>query len=514
MMFQLWLGVGVVAAQGTEGDVEVFVAEAVLAYEEKQYAKALQLLQKALQINPEHLDALYYTGLVQMAQLKYQDAIQTLERVRAKAPNDLAIQYQLGVAYFSLQQYDKAEPLLTTVFTQRPQTENVGYYVGFMRYRNKDYQGAIRAFTAGVSKDPNILQLTRFYRGLALAVLGLPERAASELEEAKRIQTVSPLTGPMDRLRDTLVAARERERRLRGEVRFGAYYDTNVTINPLSSTDVLAESLRTRKSNTPAEFVAVNLEYSWLRTGSWEATAGYSFFQTNNNDISSFNVQNHLLSGGAFYRGVVAAMPFQVGARYGYDTILIRDRNFLNRHTATVFGTLVENESNLTTVLGRFQGKDFDNQFLITGIPDENRDANNWMAGFLHVFRFDGDKHLIRLGYQYDMDDAKGPNWAYFGHRGMAGAQYTLPWGATRLKYDFDFHFRKYPHPNSLFPIAAPGTVRQEVREQNHVVRVEKPLPNNLTLAFDYQATISRANIPIIFNYNRHIFTMSLSWVY
>ncbi len=299
---------------------------------------------------------------------------------------------------------------------------------------------------------------------------------------------------------------------MRGEVRFGVYYDTNVPINPLTSNDPLAQSLRSRKANNPGELAAVHLEYSWLRNGPWEATAGYTFFQTINNDISAFNVQNHLGSVSAFYRGLFAAMPFQVGVQYSYDILDLRNRRFLDRQTGTVFTTLVENAGNLTTVQGRVQIKDFSNTFLITGIPDENRDANNWMAGVTHIFRFAADKHLIRIGYQYDTDDAQGPNWAYWGHRGLAGAQYTLPWGDTSLKYDFDFHYRRYPHPNSLFPSTAPNTVKQEVKEQNHVFRVEKPLPYNLTLAADFQASISRANIPDIFNYNRYIWTLSLSW--
>ncbi len=508
----LILGVSVVAAQGSEADV--FVAQAVLAYEDKRYEEALLRLREALELDPENVDALYYTGLVLIAQQKSEAAVEPLDKALEKAPADLSILFQLGVAYFSLGQYEKAAPVLTQVFNARPQANNVGYYVGFMRYRQKDYQGAIAAFTAGASTDPDIQQLTRFYAGLALAILGLPERAIAELEEAKRIRTVSPLTGPADRLRDTIIASRERERRLRAEIRFGVFYDTNVAVNPISSTDPDAESLRSRKANSPGELASLRLDYSWLREGPGEATAGYSFFQTINNDLAAFNVQNHLISVAGFYRGLVAAMPFQLGSQYAYDTTSLRDRQFLRRNTITVFATIVEDAGNLTSFLGRLQGKDFSNEFLITSVPGQDRNATNWMAGFTHVFRFAADRHLIRMGYQFDRDDATGSDWTYLGHRALAGAQYTLPWGDTRLNYNFDFHYRKYRSPHTLFPSSAPNTVTQDVKEQNHVLRVEKPLPYNLTLAADFQATISRSNIDVIFNYNRQILTLSLSWVY
>jgi tetratricopeptide (TPR) repeat protein len=509
------------SAQQTEADV--FVAEAILAYEEKRHEAALALLRQALEIEPRNVDALYYTGLVHLARQRPDLAVEALERARSEAPADLSILYQLGLAYFIQEQYDRAEPVLTQVFTQRPRTDGVGYYVGFMRYRKKDYQGALRAFAAGTSADPNIQQLTRFYTGLALAILGLPERAAAEVEEALRLQPVSPLTGPAERLRDTILAARERERRFRAELRLGFLYDTNVSVEPEPSHDPTAESLRRRQRRTPGQLAAARFEYSWLRRGPWEATAGYSFFQTINNDRPSFNIQNHLGALGATYRGTLAAMPFQLGAQYAYDYLTLDDDEFLQRNTATLFGTLVENPGNLTALQGRFQTKEFSADSNIP--PEERRDAKNWMVGFIHIFRFREDRHLLRFGYQFDVEDADGRNFKYHGHRLLAGAQYTLPWGDTRLKYDLDVHHRNYRHAHTLLPVVAPGTRERVDHEVTHLVRLEQPLPWRglclpdagdrpcLTLSADYQAIISRSNLPV-FSFNRNVYSLTLAWQY
>lgn len=497
------------AAQQSEADV--FVADAGLAYEEKRYPDALGLLREALELDPDNVDALYYTGLVQIALKQTDAAVEALEKARAKAPTDLSILFQLGVAHFTQERYDKAEPLLTQVFNERPRTDGVGYYVGFMRYRRKDYQGALRAFTAGSSSDPNIQQLTRFYAGLALAVLGLPERAAAEVEEALKLQPASPLTGPAERLRGTILAARERERRLRAEARLGFLYDTNVAVNPEPSHDPTAENLRLRGRKTPGELGALRLEYSWLRTGPWEATATYSFFQTLNNDLPSFNVQNHLGALGGFYRGTAGAMPFQLGAQYAYDYLTLDDDEFVQRNTAALFGSVVENPGNLTTVQGRLQLKEFSNDSNIA--RPEVRDAKNWMGGVSHTFRFEADKHLVRIGYQFDVEDANGRNFKYLGHRALAGAQYTLPWGETRLKYDFDVHHRNYRHAHSELPERAPNRVERADTEQTHVMRIEKPLPYSLTLSAEYQASISRSSVPV-FSFNRNVYSLILSWQY
>src|SRR3989449_10782640 len=81
-------------------------------------------------------------------------------------------------------------------------------------FRSRDSRGALAAFRAGRASDPEIQQLTRFYSGLALAVLGLPTQAAAEVEQALRLAPGSAVTGPAERLRDTIVAARATERRL------------------------------------------------------------------------------------------------------------------------------------------------------------------------------------------------------------------------------------------------------------------------------------------------------------
>ena len=122
------------------------------------------------------------------------------------------------------------------------------------------------------------------------------------------------------------------------------------------------------------------------------------------------------------------------------------------------------------------------------------------MVGFVHVFRFGADKHLLRFGYQFDLEDAEGRNFSYTGHRSLAGGQYTTPWGGTRLRYDYEIHFRAY-------------TVRRKDTEQFHFFRIEKPLPNNLTLSAEYQGDFSESNLAV-FDFHRNVFSLILTWTY
>jgi tetratricopeptide (TPR) repeat protein len=507
------LAVDQAAAQ--PADASVFVARGIVAYQERRYQDALAELREALALDPKSVDAHYYSGLVLVALGRFDEAVRALEQARSLAPEDDAVLYQLGSVHFSQGRPQDAQPLLEQAFARNPRRPGLGSLVGMLRYQQGDYTGALRALTAETSTDPAVQQLTHLYRGLALGQLGLPERALAEAEEAIREQPSSPLAGPAERLRETILAASARQRRWSVELRGGVYYDTNVSATPLPSTDAISEGIRVSNiarddKESPGEQLALSLEYAWLRQGPWEATVGYSFFQTLNNNASDFNIQDHLVALSGFYRGVLGAFPYQLGAQYAFDYTLLGGDSFLQRHGGTLFGSLAESSRHLTTVQGRIEWKDYTDD---PPDPDENQDATNGMVGFVHTMFSGGGKHLIRLGYQFDVEAAQGQNFDYIGHRFIAGVMYTFPVWGLRLRYDFDFHRRDYQNLNTIFPAAAPGTVKRQDNEQNHTVRLELPLPHGLTLAFEYLHTDSQSNLAV-YSFERDVYTLLLSWLY
>jgi tetratricopeptide (TPR) repeat protein len=499
-------------AQTTEADV--FVGQAILDLDDRRYEDALRHLGEALALEPDHVEALYYMGLVHLAQQRRAEAIRFLEQARGKAPTDVSVAFQLGSAYFAGEQYDRAQPLLEEVFRARPDLDGLGYYVGFLRYNRQDYRGALRAFRGGRASDPEIQQLIRVYTGLALAAVGLPGQAIAEVEQALRLAPGSPLTGPAERLRDTVVAARQHERRFSGEVRAGAFYDDNVRVVPDISPDpnVLAMRRQSRRSrDSLGELFGARAEYMWWRTEDWESSVGYSFFLSYYNDIPSFNITDHLATGTLIGKTSLGAMPLQAGVQYAFDMLFLDEAEFVRRHTVTAFGALAESRRHLTQLLARYQNKAF-NETPAT-LPEESRDADAWMVGGQHFLRFVEDRHFLKLGYQVDWDDPAGRNYAYHGYRLLGGAQATLRWREIRLRYDFDLHLRRHEHPHTLLPASSPGRLRRNDKEFTHTVRVEVPLPGNLTLSAEYLKIINESNLEA-FDYARNVTSLTLSWTY
>src|SRR5438445_672835 len=329
-----------VFGQTTEADV--YVAQAVLDLDEKRYDAALENLRRALELEPDHVEALYFTGAVYAAQ----------------------------------------------------------------------------------------------------AAQGL------------RLAPGSQLTGPAERLRDTIVASRDKERRFSLEARVGLTWDDNVIVRPVENFDEpLVAEIRRHKHESYGELAGLNLTYVWWRTVDWESSIGYSFFTTYQNDVPKFGVISSLGTARLTYKPAVAQLPAQVSLQYAFDHMLLGGDEFLQRHTVSLSGVVIESARNFTQGFVRFQAKDFADVDQTQRIINDNRSGNNYMAGFLHFVRFAEDRHYFKVGYQFDWDDTgndDGRNWMYYGNRLSFGGQYTLPWWAILLKYDLDAHLRDYTYKKTV----------------------------------------------------------------
>ncbi len=500
---------GAAGAQAPEADV--FVARAIVAYEDRRFDDALTDLRRALELVPDHLDAVYYTGLTLFALGRTDEAIASFERVLKQQPDDDAALFQLGLAHLARGDYAEAERPLERAFAIDPKRDGAGYYVGMLRYRNRDYARAVQAFREGVNTSTEIQSLARFYTGLALSALGQGEQVASEMEEALRIQPASPLTGAAERLRQAAIAGRERDRRLRAELRVGAFYDDNVPAVPDGTNDPFIRDLRRRRRESVGEVGALRLEYSLLRQPAIQTTATYSFFVSYNNDLPKFNLVSHLADVTTTFRVTVADLPVYVSLPYTYDYFTLGGDPFLQRHIVGPWVSLVEGRTHVTTIQARYMNKDFFDKPDV--VREDKRDAENWMLGLSHLLRFKEDRYSLRLGYQWDVENAKGRNLSYEGHRVLVGAQSTLPWAAVRVNYDFDVHIRDYRHPHSELPVDTPNTTRRADIEYTHVVRVTVPLPRDLAVVFQYQASRVDSNLEL-FSYTRNVVFGYLVWTY
>ncbi len=518
-------------------EAEILLARATLAYDNEEYDQAKTLLLEAIDQDPDNSRVLYYLGLVHLAQKQPAQAVPYLGKGLSIRPSSLFLRYQLGLAYFAVPDYEKAAPPLFEVYEKQPTLDGLGFYVGYLLYRKKDYEGALAAFDANQTQDFDTQQLTLFYRGLTLGVLGLSDQAIEELEEVKLERSVSPISSAAIRIRERLAAKKKADEKKpwQLQVSLGGFYDDNVAINPDSGSistsgpqgaqpnDAL-RLLRRRDTKAPGFLAALRADYSFWREGPYEVSGNYSFFQTvNGNGLSELNIQDHLLGLSGFYRDVAFKLPYQVDLQYTYDYLFLDMNGFLARHTPTLSATVIPpsftvptlgSVGNLTSVLYRYRNQTFFNEQQ-GGVKKNLRDGHNNMIGLLHVFRFADDQVLFRLGYQYDNESTKEGEFSYNGNRLLTGGQWLMPWGGLTLRYDYDIHWRGYKKNQgfSLFTDKDGNPSKRKDTQHTHLVQVTKPLPYNLTLTAQYQGIFNKSKIRV-YDYSKNLGTLILTWSY
>ena len=514
-------------------EATVYIDRAIVAYDQKNYVEALRELQEALKVEPQNVEALYYQGVVYLVLNRPADAQASLEKALSLRPANADISFQLGVLYFNQENYEKAEPLLRQVYRVEPNRPNLGYYLGFIEYRNKNYRESLRFLDANVPSDNSFAQLTQFYRGLAMTSLGFPREGQVAIQQALKLQPVSPLTNPAQRFGDILQTAAEQQKFFFGAIRFGLLYDTNVPVVPGATSNIVAQAIREGlpRSDSGGELASVNLSYTWLKNPDWEGTVSYQYFQTYYNHLVEFNASDHTPTLGIQYATTVNEMPLFMGSLLAYDFMMLGNSRFLQRIIFNPYATLTEGQGNIfgvnftnsTTLQFRLQPIEFFHQNDI--ISAENRNAVDYMFGPLHFFAFkDG---YVKLGYQYDYEQAQGRDWTYAGYRGQGGAQYNLPWWDIRLRYDLDYQFRSYKFNNALLPETAPGTVKRRDSEFVHQFSVArdfypeflKSFPTcrsvaascSIGAAIEYLFDDNRSNLAP-YTYKRNVVTTSIAW--
>jgi tetratricopeptide (TPR) repeat protein len=512
-------------AQNTSEEA-IYIDRAVLAYADKRFDDALKELTEALRLNGDSYEALYYEGLVYQELDRVADARVALERAHQLRPQSTDISFQLGVVFIKQGDLENAEPLFRQIYEIEPGRPNLGYYLGLIQYRKKNYRKALDFFNANVASDDEFAQLARYYSGLATAALGFPREARVEIDSALRLRPDSPLRASVPRFNELLEQATEAEKLFNAELRFGFLYDTNAamaldpTLNITFVTNrqgvgqLIVEPQKHLKST--GEFASVDLSYSWLRTVNWEGTVAYRFQQVEYNQARSFSTRDHTPSIGLTRRGILSGplgeMPYFAGLQWVYDNISLGNAPFVQRWTVNPYYSLVETPNNVTNLQFRVQAKDFFHD--PKSVPSENRDALNLMGGLTHFFLFENGRHLIKLGYQNDTENAEGQNWSYRGNRLLVGLQYTLPWKDLRVRYDFDYHWRFYPHPNTLVPQGSPDTKKRVDREGLHLFSLSKDFTLGLqkfNVAMEYVFDNARSNLAP-FRFKRYVVMPSVAW--
>lgn len=162
------------------------LAEAASRQRDGAAEAALALYDRALALQPDHVDALHASGVVSIALGRAADGETRLARAAALAPMRAAIINDLAAAHRLLGRLDAARAGFTRATTLDPQYAEAWHNLGLVELVRADAQAARTALTRAIALASDVA-LTHLALGVACGRLGDQAAAAVSLSEATRL---------------------------------------------------------------------------------------------------------------------------------------------------------------------------------------------------------------------------------------------------------------------------------------------------------------------------------------
>ena len=163
----------------------------VLATRENHIDEAINLFQKALRINPNHLLSLDNLGNAYRAQKRWAEAQQVLEQAVRIAPDDSEANYSLGMVFAQTNETAKAEDYLHRALKARPEYPEALNNLGILYLVTNRRDQAVASFEKCIEGTPAFdqayINLSRVY-----AIEGNRDKAQSILRDLLEQQPNHP----------------------------------------------------------------------------------------------------------------------------------------------------------------------------------------------------------------------------------------------------------------------------------------------------------------------------------
>jgi tetratricopeptide (TPR) repeat protein len=117
--------------------------------------KALENLQKAIELKADYAPAHFLTAAVYEQQGKNDEVIAKLEETKKVAPNDTGLAFQLGTLYWQKKDLDKAQQELERAISLNENYSNARYILGLVFDAKKDKAHALEQFNKIAELNPD-----------------------------------------------------------------------------------------------------------------------------------------------------------------------------------------------------------------------------------------------------------------------------------------------------------------------------------------------------------------------
>ncbi|NDD05549.1 MAG: hypothetical protein EB078_11630, partial [Proteobacteria bacterium] len=127
-----------------------------LAKSHEEFRVAVVTYQKAIQVNPQNVEAYLRLGSLETAQSNFDVGFESLNKADSISPEDSRVQLELGKHFFARKDFRSAGERLRAAHRLNPNDSETSYYQGliYKLYNMENPRAAIRPFEEAYSKNP------------------------------------------------------------------------------------------------------------------------------------------------------------------------------------------------------------------------------------------------------------------------------------------------------------------------------------------------------------------------
>jgi tetratricopeptide (TPR) repeat protein len=462
----------------------------VIAYGEDRLDEAGRQFEIALAEDPEDTVAIHYLALIAQQQGDSARALELYDRALAIDPEDPDIQLDRGVALLDAGSLPEAREAFAKVLELEPDRARAHLFAGIAAYRAGAYAEALPHLNRAAELDPSIRAQSRYYTGLSDAFMGDIAGAEAAFADAETQSPLSPMGQSAQNLRQQLKPAPE-DRRWQAALTAGFEYDSNPLILPdsgiVSADDDVRGVFRARG------------QYRLIQREKGSLTAGYDGYLSLHADQTEVDLQTH----SAWISGGYNLGLFRLGLRYDYAfTFIDLSDPFRHLHRVTPSVSMREGEWGLSYLFYQFEYKDYLTDFATAAAADAfDLDGTRNLVGLSQFFFLPAPFTYVRVGLLGDFNSTDGTEWSYDGIDASLGSGYNFPYEVS-LTWLYRFVYRDYDNASGV--TEPPFTTVRDDKRHVFTAEIAKAITQHWEVSIGTALTWSNSNVEL-YDYDRQI---------
>ncbi len=454
------------------------------SFEKGFYLKAIKSLEDAIkELETPSAEILFYLGSSYSKLGKFQQAIPILEQALEIQPDYLEAYMEIGMAYQNNNKFEKALSAFEHVLVADPDNGSALFFKGMVLQNLKREDQAIDSFQLAGSKDPEFQQLAQFN-------VGLLHFQNNRLNEAKAQFEACIQTDPNSKTAESAkgfletIASQDQGKPWQTEFRAGASIDDNVTLSDINLQTGVEDVLT---------FYQFSGFYTWSPAESFNLQADYDFFQSIYDTLHAFDMQIH--TGSLTLSKEFEKVETNLG--YSFSYIKLGGLDFEKTHTLSsgLYFSVMENW--LVDLSYALTIKDF------FAIPQ--RDGQNHILRISNYITLGEGEGMIWLSYSPEGEITRDQQFTYVAQNLSLGGEHLIPYLEnleTKVRANYQYIYQDF---QSITPLI--GMERQDIVNQVSF-EIVQPILDYFDITFQFQHINSESNLSAN-DFVEHIYSLS-----